>query len=330
MNTPSIAHRLYRRLGGRRPAPAILMYHRVAELEQDPWGMAVSPEIFGQQLAYLKRHRTTMPLDQLVEGVRNRNLPRDAVAITFDDGYRDNLVNAKPLLMDYGLPATLFLPTGWVGSSVPFWWDELAEWTLLSRQKVSHTELVGNETFLMRWDEPEPADADKAWRASSEPRTPRQKAYISLWRKLRDLTQGERLRVLESLRGRFRGVCPLLSLPMNRSEIQELIQDGLITIGAHTVHHPALTCLSTEECKKEILDSIEQCRIATGVEVTSFAYPYGDMNERVREIVSRAGFSSACSTRGAHLNSDCEDLYGLPRLAVPNSDIAQFKAMLIS
>jgi peptidoglycan/xylan/chitin deacetylase (PgdA/CDA1 family) len=328
MQVTPIARRVFRRLRRRKGAPAILMYHRVAAVQQDPWDLAVSPDTFEQQLAYLKRNNTTMALDKLVQGLRGGKLPDNAVAITFDDGYRDNLVQAKPLLAHYGLPATLFLATGWVGSSVPFWWDELAEWTLLSRRKVDCSEVIEGQSFLLQWDEPETADFETTWRASCEPRSARQKAYLALWRKLRTSSQVERTRVMDSLRGTFQGAHDPLSLPMVGAEIQELIRDGLITIGAHSVHHPTLTGLSIEECREEVVGSAEQCRRLTGLKVSSFAYPYGDVNEQVRQIVAETGFVSACSTRSAHLDVDLQDVYALPRLAVQNCGIAQFAALL--
>jgi peptidoglycan/xylan/chitin deacetylase (PgdA/CDA1 family) len=304
------------------------MYHRVAALQQDPWDLAVAPDTFEQQLAYLKRNYRTMPLDELVQDLRSAKLPDDAVAITFDDGYRDNLVHAKPLLAHYGLSATLFLATGWVGSSVPFWWDELAEWTLLSRQAVDRTEMIEGKSFILRWDEPEAEDSGSTWRASCEPRSARQKAYLALWRELRTASQLERTRAMASLRGTFQGTHDPLSLPMSGTEILELIRDGLVTIGAHTVHHQALTGLSTEECREEVVGSAEHCRKLTGLEVSSFAYPYGDMDEQVRQIVAESGFVSACSTQSAHLDVDLQDMYAMPRLAVRNCGIAQFAALL--
>src|SRR5215469_10551845 len=129
MQFSPIARRVFRRLRGSKRAPAILMYHRVAALQQDPWDLAVSPDTFEQQLAYLKRNHTTMGLDKLVQGLRSGKLPDNAVAITFDDGYRDNLVQAKPLLAHYGLSATLFLVTGWVVSSRPVHPTRTAHWT---------------------------------------------------------------------------------------------------------------------------------------------------------------------------------------------------------
>jgi hypothetical protein len=79
-----------------RSSAVILMYHRVAEPACDPWNLAVSLDNFDQQMQVLRRNRRPLPMRQLVEGLRVGDLPERAVAVTFDDGYMDNLVNAKP------------------------------------------------------------------------------------------------------------------------------------------------------------------------------------------------------------------------------------------
>ncbi|MDX6688038.1 MAG: hypothetical protein QOF86_4166, partial [Baekduia sp.] len=99
---------------------AILLYHRVAEGE-DPLGLAVSPEHFAQQLAVLAQRWTPATLDAVAGGDAGPH----GVAITFDDGYHDNVVAAAPALHAAGIPATLFASTGHVASGAGFWWDEV-------------------------------------------------------------------------------------------------------------------------------------------------------------------------------------------------------------
>ena len=96
-----------RRMLGLPAGPAILMYHRVNEPGYDPWELAVTPAHFDEQLAWLKRRRTVLPLVEFAERHARGDLPRDAVAITFDDGYACNGLNAAPLLAAHGLPATV-------------------------------------------------------------------------------------------------------------------------------------------------------------------------------------------------------------------------------
>ena len=115
-------HRWFRRRGG----PAILMYHRIAVPKVDPWGLTVSPERFAEQVQALRARRTILSTDAFVARLRSGDLPHDAVALTFDDGYLDNLRQAKPILEAAGVPATVFLATGRIGTGEEFWWDELA------------------------------------------------------------------------------------------------------------------------------------------------------------------------------------------------------------
>src|SRR3990167_5893285 len=118
------------RRGARRllagPQPAILMYHRVAQPQADPWGLAVSPTNFAAQMRALKRLRRPVSLDEMAQRLANGALERGMVAISFDDAYRDVLTNAKPVLQDLGIPATVFVVTGKLGDERGFWWDRLA------------------------------------------------------------------------------------------------------------------------------------------------------------------------------------------------------------
>src|SRR5258708_18633096 len=138
----------------RRPRPVIFMYHRVAVSRHDPWGLAVDPERFEEQMAYVKHHRTPMSMDELVHRLRSKTLPANAVAVTFDDGYRDNLVNAKPVLARHGLSATLFLATGFINQNTPFWWDDLATMVLPSTQARRDQQVWPGETVTIDWARP--------------------------------------------------------------------------------------------------------------------------------------------------------------------------------
>jgi peptidoglycan/xylan/chitin deacetylase (PgdA/CDA1 family) len=95
----------------------ILMYHRVTELPNDPYLLAVTPKHFAQQLGVIRRYGVPMRLGQLVEALQDGKVPKRAVVVTFDDGYADNLYNAKPLLELYSIPATVFVTTGCIGIS---------------------------------------------------------------------------------------------------------------------------------------------------------------------------------------------------------------------
>ena len=121
----SVRARAGRWLLERRGAIAILLYHRVADLESDPQQLAVTPAQFDEHLRVLRGTCTPVALADVPGLLRARKLPKRPVAVTFDDGYRDNLLAAKPVLERHGVPATVFVASGYVGTGREFWWDEL-------------------------------------------------------------------------------------------------------------------------------------------------------------------------------------------------------------
>ncbi|MGH9892192.1 MAG: polysaccharide deacetylase family protein, partial [bacterium] len=106
---PNRAKTWLRRLSARRDIlPVILIYHRVADVKSDPWGLAVSPANFRDQMRMLGEQHLCISLGDLVQALAGGRLPAGKVCITFDDGYSDNLLNAKPILEECAIPATFF------------------------------------------------------------------------------------------------------------------------------------------------------------------------------------------------------------------------------
>ena len=113
-----------------QPAGAIiLMYHSVAQDDEARFiepSNRIAPRLFERQMAFLAAERRVVPLAELVEALgRGESPSAGTVCITFDDGYRDNLTVAAPILDKYRLPATLFLATGYVERAENQWSDTL-------------------------------------------------------------------------------------------------------------------------------------------------------------------------------------------------------------
>src|SRR3989344_8233041 len=105
------------------PTAYILLYHRIADVKDDPLQLSVNPENFKNQLLYLKQKYNIVPLVQLVMWLRKGGLKDNSVAVTFDDGYADNLHNALPILKELNVPATIFITSGYISSNRHFYWD---------------------------------------------------------------------------------------------------------------------------------------------------------------------------------------------------------------
>jgi hypothetical protein len=139
--------------------------------------------------------------------------------VTFDDGYADNLLNGKPILTRYGIPATLFLATGTIGSSSEYWWDELARLILLGTDSADTDVQIGAEHVPLRIP-PGNHGAGRGWRTWKGPTNPREATYLEVWRKLRLLDRAEISRTMAGLRLLFESAAPSsIDLPMSAAQI---------------------------------------------------------------------------------------------------------------
>ena len=303
------------------------MYHRIADEPVDPWGLAVTPDHFGEHLSVLRRTRHVLTLMEFVRHIEAGTLRPDAVALTFDDGYADNLFAAKPQLAAADLPATVFLATGFVNSEEPFWWDELARMVLLA-SGFQRTELVirGEPMPLHLYDGSSERDGGDVHCASLKRR---HKIMRSLWQALRNLENDERRMVMDKLRSIYTGreYRTDMGRAMTSDEVRKLIAGGLVTIEAHTVTHPLLPGLGTAVCHREIVESKRVCETLIEKPVAGFAYPYGEFDAEAREVVISAGFSFACSARPGPRTS-LSDPFTLPRTYVPNIGGDAFEHLL--
>jgi len=107
----------------KKTAP-ILLYHRIDSVSNDPIKLCVSPKSFEEHLQFLKRNYDVIPLSELSRRVIEGTLKGNEAAVTFDDGYEDNLMNALPILEKYTVPATIFVTTGMLGKKANFGWDK--------------------------------------------------------------------------------------------------------------------------------------------------------------------------------------------------------------
>ncbi len=108
-----------------RPRVQILTFHRVND-DNDPFLPSLPTAVFAARMAYIARHYRVMTVEDLAAALQEGRVPKNALAITFDDGYRDNFTHAAPILKRLGLPATIFLVTGHIDTPRALWFDRLA------------------------------------------------------------------------------------------------------------------------------------------------------------------------------------------------------------
>jgi peptidoglycan/xylan/chitin deacetylase (PgdA/CDA1 family) len=307
--------------------PLILMYHRIADEPLDHWGLAVSPERFDEQLRVLRRTRHPLPLAEFVRNFVAGTLPQGAVALTFDDGYADNLQAGLPRLAAADVPATVFLATGYLDDPGPFWWDELAQRVLTADGPNSSEIVVRGQTIHLEF----PAETAERENGAVPAGAPNGRTAVleRVYEPLRQLNEAERRSAMIELRAIFPAGDdqPHLGRAMTSDEVRILAASGLVTIGAHSVTHPSLTRLRADALEYEVVASRLACEALVGVPVEAFVYPFGEFNAEVRDTVRKAGFAFAGSSQRGPITG-ASDLFALPRVYVANLDGDAFERRL--
>ena len=299
------------RLGGyaavRRLLPshqvAILRYHAICGEEgfsyADP-AICISPRAFEEHVRYLAANYAVLPLPVVAERLRQQqSLPRNCVAITFDDGYADNLAAARTLSR-HGLTATFYITAACMAGEQPFWPAELRE--LVAATKADAIELsTGSERIAI----------------PLRSATDRRKAVGTLTRLFKANSIPTRERLREQLR-QAAGSAAVTSPMLRWDDIREMHRLGM-TIGSHTLTHPNLPNAGAADAARELAGSKARLQSELDAEVTMFSYPNGGaeryMTKEIARLVREAGFAAATTSRNAFAGSQ-SDLYALERVQV--------------
>jgi peptidoglycan/xylan/chitin deacetylase (PgdA/CDA1 family) len=330
--------RWYARRGQR--CLVILNYHRAAGGD------------LRRQLLYLRRHYRIMHVEAALEDLyacqkdwhlssRGSRLP---LVLTFDDGYRDNYTHAFALARELQIPLTIYLVPGYIESGKCFWWLESER--LAQHARVEEVENEGDSSHRRQKCHPERQRRIRSTGAA-DPSLPLRMTWAA--RFLRHLPnrlsrEQERAALARAIDARLRharsveereaflaDVCEKLGapeavldeeapyLPLTWEQVREMDESGWVSFGAHTMHHPVLSCLVDPE---ELQREVEQCRVVLeqrlGHPIRSFAYPIGQMQHigaAVIDAVRRAGYDWALTTSYG-LNTPRSNPYLLKRVEV--------------
>ncbi len=276
----------------------ILRYHRIGE-EEDALFDRIPVRRFKRQMELLLEHFSVFPLEELVLSAQRNDVPPRAVAVTFDDGYRDNYEFAYPILKNLGIPATIFLTTGPIDGNGMLWHERVITFF---REYSCGTVWLNGTTV----------DISDATRKSS--------VVHQLLEKLKTMDPASRDHAINDLfEGNEKIGTPMIQrrTMLNWDEIREMAA-GNITFGAHTVTHPILTLVPRESVEREIIESRERIEECTGRRVISFAYPNGrkgDFDSDIKKLLMSLGFLCAVTTIWGN-NYHNEDPFELRRIAL--------------
>ena len=309
------AHRMMRPLVG--GVGAILMLHNVRPARRSRFQpnrlLEVTPRFLEQVAKWLRRSGVDLvSLDEMHRRIVEGRFDRRFICVTFDDGYRDTLQHAYPILKRYEIPFAVYIPTSFPDRLGELWWPAL-------EAVIAHNERVG----LVIDGEDRRFDC----------RTIEQKRdlFDSVYGWLRSRNSEEELRrAVRDMCARYQvdiaNFCD--DLCMSWKELAELAADPLVTIGAHTVNHVILTKVSASTARAEMDMSRRVIEASLGVSPTHFAYPIGDpeaAGRREFEIAAELGFKTAVTTRpGVLFREHQQHLLALPRISL-NGEFQQLR-----
>lgn len=266
--------------------------------------LEITPEFLDATLTLIRAQGYDLvSLDEAVSRVCDPKPGRFFVALTFDDGYRDNIEHAWPVMARHDAPWTLFVTTGFVDRTARLWWLELEEAIrALPRFSVD----LPDGGFSARTG----SDAEK------------QIAFDTLYWRLRNQPEAILLSAISDLAKQAGvdagGLVERECLPWET--LRALSGAPGVTIGAHTLSHPMLAKHEAGFARREIVDSKTRLEAELAIPVRHFSYPVGDPTSagpREFAMAAEAGFSSAVTTRPGHLfASHAGHLQALPRVSL--------------
>jgi peptidoglycan/xylan/chitin deacetylase (PgdA/CDA1 family) len=274
---------------------AVLLYHRIADpASPNFYGFADNvsalPDNFRRQLDHVAARYKVLSLAECEGWITGELDPRrKCVMITFDDGYRDILTEAAPELTARGLPAVLFVSTGFIGGKIAFYWDLVADALQRTSRRVAELPFLGHQEL---GDRNQRSDLARVWiqRSKTVPEKTKQAAVRALLKELD-----------------VEGETPPDGTHLSWEELDTL-RNAQIAIGAHTVTHPILAGISLEDAEKEISRSRARLEEQLGIAVKSFAFPNGrlahDFAPSHEEQLREQGFSLAFAATGGTTSTE--------------------------
>lgn len=258
-------------------------YHRVGDKENtkfDPNVFSCTSSQFEKHIEFIKNNFKVLSINDVVNVINSKEAFKEKCAlITFDDGYVDNYNTVFPILKRHQLPATFFIPTQFIGSSLIPWWDELAH--VLRKSSVDKIQLDDwNEAVVI-----DHKNIGKTIRSVSR--------LLKLEKETVMQTKLDSVRTALKLNEETNNED--IQLFMNWSMVNEMHEAGM-DIGSHSCTHQILSHLTYEQQNEEISGSRNIIRSQIGHNVESFAYPVGGYdayNDNTIELVKESGYSLA-------------------------------------
>lgn len=292
----------------------ILWYHGICDddfrLLKDYDERHIPESLFRKQLRYLiEKGYVFVTMTSLVDAVKNRTLKKKLVTLTFDDGFRNVVKNAYPIMRELNAKGCFYVVSALTGGNKILWSDYI-ETVLRNCTTDDFKFFFKGEVIYYKMDSKKRREA----------------AMQDIIKKLKTIPDNERLLHMDQFYEKIVDDVPEEFLMIDWDQIRSL-DPSILEVGSHTRHHPNCENLTSErEIEDEIRNSKLEIQKETGREVKHFNYPSGSYNGKVVEHVKQYGYESAVSIIPGFCDQNT-DLYHLRRIGT-NENFLHFKATI--
>lgn len=275
------------------------LFHRVS-YEIDPMWPPMKPSLFSEIISHLIKNFTVVPLEHYLNDPGSFQTKKKIATVLFDDGYKDNIEVAAPILKKHKCPASFYIVTGCIDKNIPTWTYIIDHVCLKTRKQ----KLELGFDFV--------PDKFKTLQLQLNNQSNPSVKEIKPW--LKKLSNPQRLLIIQSILSQ----CDDVSMPekkmMNWNDIRQLDTDGFI-IGSHSHTHPMLASLQNEsEILDELKISAQRIQEELGKIPKTISYPIGSFDERVLSLSAKAGYKYGLAVEQRFFNIDKDDVFRIPRV----------------
>jgi peptidoglycan/xylan/chitin deacetylase (PgdA/CDA1 family) len=305
----------------------ILFLHGTAtEAEGDEWKplrLPRSVQALQRQLEIIGRHYSWVSIDEAVAMLSGKTKMRpNSVVLTFDDGYRNNMSEALPVLQSLGIKSTIYVATGFLNNRKAFWFERFD----YAIQQISEPFVVtigDNEYKFLRHDRENSIRKYANLRAYAKGFFADDHEFVDFFDKTSATIEQQFGRSIRQIQDGDKW-----SATLSDSDVRALNGTDHVTIGSHTVDHNRLDRVSASACRQQLVESKQYLERVTGAECRHFCYPNGSVNGDVARLVAETAYKSAVTTDDG-FNSVGDDLLLLRRFHLPDdADATRLLSML--
>ncbi len=287
----------------------VFLFHRVSPQEDKLWP-PISPRNFERIIRYIQRAFVLIPLSGLKDAQALRSARTPAV-ITFDDGYKDFIEYALPILKKYRVPSSCFVITDCTEKGVP-------PWTYALDYKFQHSAksaLSLNDEFL-----PEELKRPQ-WKNNLEKIHYAQKLKLFL----KEQNNKHRMELCHQFNLAFDDIGLPQDMLMTWNEIRQIASDG-VAIGSHTHTHPLLDKVeSAEEIYRELEVSKNILQREVGQDIDVVSYPNGSYDHRVVEVAQQLGYQLGLAVEERSYHPSVVTHFDIPRISLFDESVLKTK-----